>query len=260
MTRNFILQALTIIIGFVLFAYLSPSCSAEEVKELVPESICPITKIYDNSKCMSCHEVRKEDDKFVWTVEDKRWRHLPFKLKIVQRGGKDVGLYEMHSGIDSDYLLDVYEYLHDREIGHLIIDIDSHGGSLTEGWRCVALMNQFDNITTTTRVYGYAASAAALVLSGGTPGYRLASPTAMIMFHQLSTLSWLKVETPAMSKDEAEIMELWQTNVDEWLSGVSKAPIELIKEKTHKADWWMTGREAEKWGFVDKLLWQPKGE
>jgi ATP-dependent protease ClpP protease subunit len=250
---------LTILIAFTPFAFAEDMSIDWEskYKELQdsmdePKSICPFTMIKDNSKCTTCHEVVRVGDGYDWGVKKKVWQNLDYGVKIVQRNGRDSLWYRLEE-INDDRVFELLEYCREHGIDQLELEIFSPGGSVVKAWRIVALFKSYPDIHVTTRCDGFAASAGFVVLASGDT--RIVSPYAMVMAHELWTLSWLKLDTPASSQDTAEDLKLWQDTINDWLAEVSGMTAEEIHEKIYKRDWWMTGKEFYKLGFADKLSW-----
>jgi ATP-dependent Clp protease protease subunit len=105
-----------------------------------------------------------------------------------------------------------------------------------------------------TRCNGFAASAGFLVFVAGTKGYRFASQTTNIMWHELRNFSMMKISTPASSEEEARILKHLQSTADEYIESRGKLSKEDIHEKIKNKEFWITGKQALEYGFVDKLL------
>ena len=219
---------------------------------------CPLTKITDQKKCYDCHELRKVGDKWKWAVkppkqtDPKRIYRLPSYVQIVD--GEAQGYYEMEGNVNVALFKMFVEYVYEVGFKRVLVDISSGGGSLIDGWEICSIIGEMKNrgIHVTTRVRAYCASAAFLILVAGEK--RLVEPTAYLMTHELWTLAWLKLETPASKEDEAITMRMFQNAIHEWLaerSGVTKK--ELDKEVRYK-DWWMNGKRAVKLGFADGYI------
>ena len=235
--------------------YAETMVETEMDKDEGPKSICPFTLISSETSCVGCHKVEKVEGEFKWGIKEDQWRDLPYGTKIVERSGRESLHYKL-TAIDADKIFDIYEYCSKYGINSVEIEINSPGGSVVEAWRIVAMIQSYPKIHTTTKCYGYAASAGFIVLVSG--DHRIASPRAMLMAHELWTLKFLSIETPAASKDEAEDMQLWQNNINEWLAEKSNLTVYDIAKHIHKRDWWMTGQKAEELGFIDELTWVNK--
>lgn len=255
---------ITFVIVFIVIGVVSIpiACQAEpgimeEEESETPEvqSVCPLTKMTDQKSCRDCHEVQKVKGGFKWGVQDDSWQDLPYGVKMVKRNGKDT-MHYLLEGISAERVFEIYEYAEKNGITEVELEIDSPGGSVVAAWRIVALMQGYPKIHTTTTCYGYAASAGFTIFVSG--DYRIVSPNAMLMQHELWSLKFLSIETPAGAKDEADDMRMWQDNINEWLASRSNMSVDEIADKIHKRDWWMIGREAYELGFADELAWGEK--
>jgi len=232
-------------------AYAEPAIEEEEV---VDQGIarCPFTTMTDQKTCMVCHETIKKDGEFKWSIKEKEWRNLPFGAQIVERDGKEALWYQLND-INDDKVFELLEYCKKHNIKELELDVFSPGGSVVRAWRIVGLFNSYPDIHITTVCNGFAASAAFVVLASGDT--RKVSPYAMTMAHELWTLSFLKLDTPASSQDTAEDLRLWQDNLNNWLAKVSNLTPEEIHQKIYKRDYWLIGRDFLELGFADELTW-----
>jgi len=216
---------------------------------------CPFNTMTDQDTCMGCHETIKKDGKFKWGVKDDEWQHLPYGAKIIERNGRDSLWYQLQE-INDDRVFDLLEYCKKNGIDQIEFEIFSPGGSVVRAWRIVALFRSYPGIHITTRCDGFAASAGFVVLASGDT--RIVSPYAMTMAHELWTLSWLKLDTPASSQDTAEDLRLWQNNINNWLAEVSHLSAEEIHDKIYKRDYWVIGKDFLEMGFADQLTWDGK--
>ena len=249
-----------VFLGFVYYSVANAETDMDIDKKTETEetkSICPLTQITDQKTCQGCHEVQRKDGAFVWGVKDKAWLDdVPFNAKL-RYYAEDPYMYFLLEDIDASNVLKAYEYCVKHGIKKVHMEIQSPGGSVVEAWRIIGLMENYKNrygIVTDTESLGMAASAGFLILASGT-GTRTAAPTAMIMCHELWSLSFLKLETPAKALDDAENLRIWQDNLNRWISSHSKVTMDEIAAKIKHRSWWMVGEDAYKWGFVDKLSW-----
>ena len=233
-------------------------CQAEEDaahEEEAPgiEPICPFTHIGDESSCLDCHKVTKNDDGYEWAVRDDTWQDPPFGVEILEG---NVAYYLLDQ-VNAAKFFELYEYCVDHGIKKIHLEIQSPGGSVVEAWRIIGLMQKYRQnygIETTTECLGFAASAGAIILISG--DYRVASPRAMLMLHELWSLSFIKLATPSKTQDDARNMEIWQSNINDWLAEKSGMTADEIAELIKHKDWWLTGQESFEKGFVDKLIWE----
>ena len=203
---------------------------------------------------MKCHEIVKESGKFKFGVKESVWRRLPYGSKIIERDGKEALWYRVEF-IEDTKIRELLEYCKKNGINELELEIFSPGGSVVKAWGIIGLFKDeaYKDIHITTVCNGFAASAGFIILASGDT--RIVSPHAMVMAHELWTLSWLKLDTPASSQDTAEDLRMWQDNINAWLAEVSNLTQEEIHDGIYKRDWWMIGRDFYEMGFADKLTW-----
>ena len=99
---------------------------------------------------------------------------------------------------------------------------------------------------------GLAASAAAVILAGGTPGKRYSLPHARIMLHQPAG------GAEGTSKDieiQAKLITDMRHQINGLLAEFTKKDIDQITADTDR-DFWMTAQEALEYGIVDEVLTQ----
>ena len=256
-----------IIMGVSILFLLSSPVLAEDdqiadnikayVKEAIKESDskCPKTTITGQDQCLKCHVVGS------FAVKELNLKDLyayPNSLtKIIHTEKERIGYFFL-SEIDSQPIQEFFDYMTKQDINHVIIDIHSPGGSLFCGIRTVGIMSSWearkDGRIVETRCSGFAASAGFLVFIGGTKGYRMASSHAEFMNHQLLSFSMLKISTPASSEEETRVLKHLQNNIDTYVASRGHMTKEEIDDRIKNKEHWMTGEEALKFGFVDKLL------
>ncbi|QXQ11762.1 ATP-dependent Clp protease proteolytic subunit [Paeniglutamicibacter sp. Y32M11] len=129
--------------------------------------------------------------------------------------------------------------------------INSPGGSFTAMTAIYDTM-QFIRPEIQTVCLGQAASAAAVLLAGGTPGKRLALPNARVLIHQPAmgggergTASDLQIQA-----EEVMRMRAWLENT---LAGHSNKTAEEVGNDIER-DLYMTAEEAKTYGLIDEVL------
>ena len=129
--------------------------------------------------------------------------------------------------------------------------INSPGGSFTAMTAIYDTM-QFIRPEVQTVCLGQAASAAAVLLAGGTPGKRLALPNARVLIHQPAmgggergTASDLQIQA-----EEVMRMRSWLENT---LAGHSNRTAEDVGNDIER-DLYMTAAEAKEYGLIDEVL------
>ncbi|HEY3999298.1 MAG TPA: ATP-dependent Clp protease proteolytic subunit [Candidatus Xenobia bacterium] len=130
------------------------------------------------------------------------------------------------------------------------IYINSPGGSVTAGlamYDCMQLVKP----DVSTICMGMAASAAALLLSGGAKGKRYALPYSRIMIHQ----PWISnVGGQATDVDiHAKQIVLTRKRLDQILSERTGQTLEKIERDTER-DYYMSSAEALTYGLIDKVI------
>ena len=131
------------------------------------------------------------------------------------------------------------------------IYINSPGGSFTALTAIYDTM-QFVKPEITTVCMGQAASAAAVLLAGGTPGKRLALPNARVLIHQPSTGQAGHGQASDIEIQAKEIMRMREL-LDEILASHTGQTKEKIKEDTDR-DFVLSATEALEYGFIDEVI------
>ncbi len=128
--------------------------------------------------------------------------------------------------------------------------INSPGGELPAGLAVLDTMRQLRCPVTTTCA-GMAASMAAVLLAGGTPGRRRATVNARILIHQ----PWsgqFQGQATDLERSAQEALRL-RRRVDELLAEATGQPVERIHHDTDR-DTWFSAEEACAYGLVDEVL------
>jgi ATP-dependent Clp protease protease subunit len=135
----------------------------------------------------------------------------------------------------------------DRDI---IMYINSPGGSFTAMTAIYDTM-QYVRPDISTVCLGQAASAAAILLSAGTPGKRMALPHSRIIIHQPATEGGYG-QGSDIEIQAREIMRM-RTQMEEIISRHSGQPLEQVRRDVDR-DKIMTADEAKEYGLVDTVL------
>jgi ATP-dependent Clp protease protease subunit len=132
--------------------------------------------------------------------------------------------------------------------------INSPGGLAYAGMAIYDTMQQLTSEVSTVCV-GMGMSAAAMVLCGGAPGKRLATPNAKIMIHQGSAGA-----RGAPRDMEVQLREVLATTrrMAEVISHHSGRPLEQV-ERDIDRDFFMTAEEAKQYGLIDEVLMPRRG-
>jgi ATP-dependent Clp protease protease subunit len=138
----------------------------------------------------------------------------------------------------------------------ILLVINSRGGTLN------GALSIYDNMKSVrsdvwTLASGLAASAASLILSGGTPKNRLATKHARIMIHQ--PVIGRLYEPPRMLHAEAGRMYYSRNKVAEIYSQNTGKPINIIQDDMER-DRYMSAAEAKDYGIIDHIVEKRKKE
>jgi ATP-dependent Clp protease protease subunit len=128
--------------------------------------------------------------------------------------------------------------------------INSPGGSYTAMTAIYDTM-QYVRPDIQTVCLGQAASAAAVILAGGTPGKRLALPNSRILIHQ-PALGGSQGQGSDLEIQAREIMRM-RRELEELLAQHSGQPLEKVTRDIDR-DKIMTADEAKEYGIVDVVL------
>lgn len=127
--------------------------------------------------------------------------------------------------------------------------INSPGGSVTAGLAIYDTM-QYIQPKVSTVCIGLAASMGAVLLAAGAPGKRFALPNAEVMIHQV--LGGVKGQASDI-KIHAERILAVRDSLNEILSKHTGKPMKIVAADTER-DNFMTAKEAQKYGLIDKVI------
>ena len=127
--------------------------------------------------------------------------------------------------------------------------INSPGGSVTAGLAILDTMNHIKNEVSTVCV-GIAASMAAVILSAGVKGKRLALPNSEIMIHQPSggvegQATDIEITAKHIIRTRALTNKILAKNTGQTLNKI---------EKDVDRDFFMDAEEAKKYGIIDEVM------
>jgi len=129
--------------------------------------------------------------------------------------------------------------------------INSPGGSLTALTAILDTMYYVNNDITTVCL-GQAASAAAVLLSGGTPGKRMALPNARIMIHQPAIEGGGRGQASDIEIQAQEIIRMsdWLTQE---LHETTGQPLKVLAKDLER-DKFLTAPMAKEYGIIDHII------
>jgi ATP-dependent Clp protease protease subunit len=127
--------------------------------------------------------------------------------------------------------------------------INSPGGSITSLFAIYDTMNYIKPDVNTVCM-GMAASAAAVILAGGTQGKRFALPHARIMLHQPHGGAQGQATDIEI---QAKLIVEMREQLNAILSEHSGQPLEKVEKDTER-DYWMLAPAAKEYGIIDQVL------
>ncbi len=140
----------------------------------------------------------------------------------------------------------------DRDI---TLYINSPGGIVTSGLAIYDTM-QYIKPDVCTLCLGQAASMAAVLLAGGAPGKRFALPHSRIMLHQpMGSFQGQATDVDIQAREILRLRDL----INRILVNHTGQPLERIQQDTER-DFYMSSEEAQKYGIVDKILYERPGK
>ena len=157
----------------------------------------------------------------------------------------------------NDYSANVVQaqllYLDSADPGKDIsIYINSPGGSVYAGLGIYDTM-QYISSDVSTICTGMAASMAAVLLVAGEKGKRLALPHSRVMIHQ--PMGGIQGQASDIEITAREILKL-KEELYRIISSHSGQSFEKV-ERDSDRDYWMTAKEAEEYGMIDRVLVNP---
>ena len=129
--------------------------------------------------------------------------------------------------------------------------INSPGGSYTAMTAIFDTM-QYVRPDVTTVCLGQAASAAAILLAGGTRGKRLALPNSRVMIHQPALGGGIQGQGSDLEIQAREIMRM-RSQMEQLLAEQTGQPLDRVTRDIDR-DKIMTADETKEYGLVDTVL------
>jgi len=127
--------------------------------------------------------------------------------------------------------------------------INSPGGVVDAGLAIYDTM-QLLRVPVATTVVGMAASAAAVILGGGSKGKRAALPNSRVLIHQAST--GVQGTAADIEVQAREILRL-NARIKEIMAADTGQSIERI-DRDITRDYWMSAVEAQEYGIIDNIV------
>ena len=187
---------------------------------------------------------------------------VPYVIEQTSRGERS---YDIYSRLLKDRIIFLGEEINDAVASIVVAQllflesedpskdihlyINSPGGSVTAGMAIYDTMKYIKCDVEVTCI-GMAASMGAFLLSSGTKGKRYALPNAEIMIHQ--PLGGAQGQATEIQIAAEHILKT-KKKLNEILASNSGQPLEVVEADTDR-DNWMTAKEAQKYGLIDKVM------
>ncbi|MDY2648481.1 MAG: ATP-dependent Clp endopeptidase proteolytic subunit ClpP [Pyramidobacter porci] len=188
--------------------------------------------------------------------------YIPFVIEQTGRGERS---YDIYSRLLKDRIVFLGDEINDDVANAVVaqllflesesperdisIYINSPGGSVSAGLAIYDTM-QFVKCDVSTIVVGMAASMAAVLLSAGAAGKRIALPNSRIMIHQ--PLGGAQGQASDIEIQAREIIKTKET-LNNILVKHTGQSMRKVKGDTDR-DFYMTAQEALAYGIVDKVI------
>ncbi|TVQ24873.1 MAG: ATP-dependent Clp endopeptidase proteolytic subunit ClpP [Spirochaetaceae bacterium] len=184
---------------------------------------------------------------------------------VVEQTGNGERAYDIYSRLLKDRIVfldgEIHDVTADLIVAQLLflesqdtekdinLYINSPGGSVTAG---LAIYDTIQHIRpdVCTICLGQAASMGAVLLAGGSPGKRMALPSARIMLHQ----PWggVQGQSSDISIQAREMVRLKKLLIGYFSRHTGKSETDV--ERDTERDFFMTAEESVSYGIIDKVL------
>ena len=136
----------------------------------------------------------------------------------------------------------------------LPIVIDSYGGDPYAMWSMVDILAQ-SSIPIATVIEGKAMSCGAVLFCCGAQGHRYIAPNATLMIHDVSTddVGGKKAEEAKVDAKETDRLNRKMYAFMEDRIGKPRGYLWKLSQERSRADWYITPREAVKYGVANKV-------
>ncbi len=184
---------------------------------------------------------------------------------VIEQSGRGERAYDIYSRLLKDRILFMGTAIDDQVSNLLIAQllylesegpekdihlyINSPGGSVSAGLAIYDTLRYIKPEIETICI-GQAASMAALILSAGTKGKRLALPHSRIMIHQ--PMGGFSGQASDIDIHAKEILRL-KEELNRILADSTGQPMDRIENDTDR-DFFMSGEQAVEYGIVDRII------
>src|SRR6266446_6800996 len=190
---------------------------------------------------------------------------MPLVPYVVERSGREERVYDIYSRLLKDRIIFLQGVVDDASANLIVAQmlflqfddpkadihlyINSPGGSVTAGLSIYDTM-QYVSCDVATYCIGQAASMGAVLLTAGTKGKRNSLPHARVMIHQ--PLAGTEGTTTEILIHAKEFKRL-KHDLNEILLKHTGQTLDRIERDTDR-DKFMSAKEAQEYGVVDKVL------
>ena len=193
---------------------------------------------------------------------------MPLVPMVIEQTGKGERSFDIYSRLLKERIIFLHEQVDDN-LANLIISqllfleaedperdiylyINSPGGVVTAGMAIYDTM-QFIQAKVSTICMGQAASMGAFLLAAGEPGRRYSLPNARIMIHQ--PLGGAQGQATDIEIQANEILRI-KGLLNEILANRTGQKLDKIVKDTER-DFFMSAKEAQKYGLIDEVITKP---
>lgn len=186
---------------------------------------------------------------------------------VIEKGGRTERAYDIYSRLLKDRIIFLGGALSDQAANLIIAQmlflsnednksdihfyINSPGGSITGGLAVYDTM-QFLRCNVATYCIGQAASMAAVLLAGGTPGKRFLLANNRILLHQPLITGILEGPATDLDIEAQEILRLRARLYEILAKHTGQSPEKI--EKDCDRNLWLDAQEAIAYGLADRIL------
>jgi ATP-dependent Clp protease protease subunit len=167
----------------------------------------------------------------------------------------NLGAYMLFEDINEDSALELCEYLLKANIicnptDVLTLFINSGGGSVTDGWAIIDIMES-SRIDISTVAIGCIASMAVLIFVAGAKGKRIMTPKTAVMTHQFSTAFWGKQHELIAARKFHDTLE--KQFIDHFVRHTKMTAKQVRDVLLKPSDTWLTPEECLAYGICDAV-------
>lgn len=164
------------------------------------------------------------------------------------------GIFLFASDVDEEVCADAIEFILECNLDdnppydHLTLIINSHGGSVVDGFALLDVMAG-SRLPVWTVGVGMLASMGLMLFMGGQKGNRTLTPNTMILSHQWSSVNWGKEHELIASKKKNDLVS--QMIMRHYRKCTKLKDKDIRKLLLPESDVWLSASEAKEYGICD---------